>query len=59
MWHSLDFVAQERNLPKSDFIGFAIANQHKYGLVNEFGYYECNTWHVDALVEDFKKEQAK
>ncbi|MBZ0296966.1 MAG: hypothetical protein K8L99_30675 [Anaerolineae bacterium] len=54
MWHPLAFVAESRRLDEKRLTEFALSNQVQYGIVVERGVAEVNTWHVDALVRDFK-----
>jgi len=53
MWHSLSFVAESRQLDAGDLTSFALSHQDKYGIVQDRGEPEVNTWHVDQLVADF------
>lgn len=54
MWHSLAYVAEARRLDEKQFVDFALSNQERHGIVVERGVAEVSTWHVDALVRDFK-----
>jgi hypothetical protein len=54
MWHPLTFVADERSLDAEQLTTYALANQDKYGIINEHGRAQVNTWHVDALVAAFQ-----
>ncbi len=58
MWHPLSFVAESRCVDAQSLIAFGAANVDKYGLVDEFGRLEVSTWHVDALVQDFRAQFA-
>lgn len=62
MWHPLSRVAESRRFDKemtSDFVLFAEDREEQYGLDVIAGHESfVNTWHVDKLVEDFRKWQA-
>lgn len=51
MWNDLNRVAESRFLNKEAFKDFALSDPIKYGLVDE----QVSTWHVDKLVEDYRK----
>lgn len=55
MWHPISLVAESRCVDVTAITKFAELNSDKYGIVNEHGYPGVNTWHVDALVKDFKQ----
>jgi hypothetical protein len=54
MWHTMGFVAESRRLDVQALEAFALARQDTYGIVTDRGATQVNTWHVDALVADFK-----
>jgi len=54
MWHRLSFVAESLCVSAAELTAFALANLEKYGIVVDRGSAEVSTWHVDALVRDFK-----
>ncbi len=53
MWHRVTEVAKTRRINEEALVRFAEDNSNKFGIVNEFGYSEVNTWHVDDLVKEF------
>lgn len=57
MWHTIAFVAESRRVDAAALESFALVNEDKYGIVADRGAAEVNTWHVDALVRDFKAMQ--
>lgn len=61
MWHTIEFVAESRNLNPEALGRFALENKDKYGILQERGsaLVEVNTWHVDQLVEEFRKAEGK
>jgi hypothetical protein len=54
MWHPIAFVAESLRLDGQALTEFAIENEDKYGILIEGRGPEVNTWHVDALVSDFR-----
>lgn len=58
MWHSLAFVAASRNVDTKELTEFALADIDRYGISDGVCGPEVNTWHVDALVRDFKANQS-
>ena len=57
MWHSLVLVAASRKVDSKGLVEFALADMDRYGIVDDGSGPEVNTWHVDALVLDFKATQ--
>ncbi len=53
MWHKVSEVAKTRNYDVDEFVAFAENDPDRYGIVNEFGYPEVNTWYVDLLILEF------
>lgn len=54
MWHHLSFVAESRFLDLQQLSVFALVNVEKYGLITG-KHTEVNTWHVDQLVQDYRR----
>jgi hypothetical protein len=57
MWHPIALVAESRRVDTDALTVFALTNDDKYGIVAEHDKSEVNTWHVDALVRDFKAQR--
>lgn len=55
MWHTIEFVAKSRGLNAEALRQFAIRNEGTYGVIQEHGSVEVNTWHVDRLIKDFRE----
>lgn len=51
MWHRVEFVAKVHFMDADKLNEFATANFDKFGIVNEYGYNEVNTWHCDSLIK--------
>ena len=58
MWHPIAFVAESRRVDEKQLADFAMLHKDKYGIVDDLGRPEVNTWHVDDLVKDFKACQS-
>lgn len=54
MCNTLKQVALNRGFPEEEFVNFALKNGEKYNL-GDFDM--VGTWHVDALINDFKKSR--
>ena len=55
MWHRVSVVAKTHKFNAQEFEKFAMENKATYAICDEFGFAEVNTWHVDALIGNFKK----
>ena len=56
MWHRVDAVAKTWRFDDIDFVEFAEANADRFGIVNEFGHPEVNTWYANELIEAYKEK---
>lgn len=59
MWHRVTEVARIYKFNELEFTNFAVVNRDKYHLVIDSNGAEVNTWNVDNLIRDFRKEQEK
>ena len=57
MWHSIEKIARDYNLDETALFLFVLKNDKKYNIADCYSGLEVNTANVDALVEDFRKEE--
>lgn len=58
MWHPIKRVAETFFLDERRLRDFAIKNEKKYEIIIDKNSVEVNTWHADALIKDFRAEEA-
>ena len=57
MWNPVNYVAVGRFMPEQELVDFAVKNEAKYGIeIVTPTHVLVNTWHVDQMCEDFRKE---
>lgn len=56
MWHKVDTVVENYRLDPAVAKKVVEKNRDRFSIVNEFGWDEISTWHVNDFVAEVRKE---